>query len=299
MKMNKVQYLDILFRRPIRNHTLQNSIFDAIKDGSKVLDAGCGFGLLTLWAAQAGASQVVGVDMCDLSLAKELAKENKLSEKTTFIQSNLQSLDPNKIGTNFDVVLGLVYFNDPRRDEQQSKIISRIYENFLVDGGLRIPSRVEYTGYACEWSAQDIRTYYSNLKSELKAAEGYYNLSFNAVFNDTIKPPLISWFPERELSGALKRSDARILSEETLFTTIDYTESFEGYPKDMNFKISSPGVFTTVIWAQKLYYKNVVIFYNESVSWIGEPIRVNKDDEVKIMIDDYWRTTNILQTEKS
>lgn len=299
MKMSRIQYLDILFRQPVRNHTLQNSIFDAIKEGARVLDAGCGFGLLTLWAAQAGASQVVGVDMCDLSLAKELAKENKLSEKTVFIQSDLQSLDPNKIGTNFDVVLGLVYFSDPRRDEQQSKIISRIYENFLIDGGLRIPSRVEYTGYACEWPAQDIRTHYSNLKSELKVVEGNYNLSFNAVFNDTIKPPLINWFPERELSGAIKRSEARILSEETLFTTVDYTESFESYPKDMNFKISSPGVFTTVIWAQKLYYNDVLILYNESVSWIGEPIRVNKNDKVKIVIDDYWRTANILQTEKS
>ena len=298
MEMSKSQYLDILFRRPVRNHTLQNSIFDAIKEGDRVLDAGCGFGLLTLWAAQAGASQVVGVDRCDLSLARELAKENKLSEKTSFIQSDLQSLDPNKIGTDFDVVLGLVYFNDPRRDEQQSKIISRIYENFLVEGGLRIPSRVEYTGYACEWSAQDISTHYSNLKNKLKAAEGYYNLSFNAVFNDTTKPPPISWFPERELSGAIKRPAARILSEETPFTTVDYTETFESYPKDMNFKISSPGVFTTVIWAQKLYYKDILLFYNESVSWIGKPIRVNKNDNVKIAIDDYWRTTNTLQIEK-
>ena len=56
--------------------------------GFHVLDLGCGTGILSLWAAQAGA-QVVAVEPHDvISVARRLAEDNGLAERITFHQAD-------------------------------------------------------------------------------------------------------------------------------------------------------------------------------------------------------------------
>ena len=48
-----------------------------------VLDVGCGTGILSMFAARAGAKRVVGIDCADIVLkAREIVKENGLEDGT-------------------------------------------------------------------------------------------------------------------------------------------------------------------------------------------------------------------------
>jgi len=61
--------------------------------GSKVLDLGCGTGILSMFAASAGASQVVGVDCSDiLYQAMDIVRQNDLDSKVTLVKGRLEDI---------------------------------------------------------------------------------------------------------------------------------------------------------------------------------------------------------------
>ncbi|XP_045196448.2 protein arginine N-methyltransferase 3-like [Mercenaria mercenaria] len=58
-----------------------------------VLDVGCGTGILSMFAVQAGAQHVYAVDMAEIIYqAMDIARENKLSDKITFIKGKLEDI---------------------------------------------------------------------------------------------------------------------------------------------------------------------------------------------------------------
>jgi predicted RNA methylase len=58
-----------------------------------VLDIGCGTGVLSIFAAKAGARQVFCVDYGDIAyFAKEIVKKNKLDDKITVIKSKIEEV---------------------------------------------------------------------------------------------------------------------------------------------------------------------------------------------------------------
>lgn len=56
-----------------------------------VLDIGCGTGILSIFAARAGAKHVYGIEFADIAdYAKEIVKMNKLQDKVTIIKSKVE-----------------------------------------------------------------------------------------------------------------------------------------------------------------------------------------------------------------
>ena len=56
-----------------------------------VLDIGCGTGILSIFAARAGAKHVYGIEFADIAdYAREIVKKNNLSDKITIIKSKVE-----------------------------------------------------------------------------------------------------------------------------------------------------------------------------------------------------------------
>ena len=286
-------HLELLLRWD-RGLALKEVVRRVVRPGSRVLDAGCGSGVLSLWSAQAGAAEVVGIDTGTILPAQALAKENGLDQVTRFLQRDLDEVTEADVGGRFDVILGMLYDNDPRRDEARSRLTSRIHRRLLKPGGVCVPNRVEYAAVACDWLAQDLASGRSELAGTRRALEARYELRFGALFDSLARNPSRFAFPKRLPSGRVRRDDARLLGAETVFTTLDYSAPFDGYPPSVAFEIQAPGVFTTVLWTQRLLQGDLLIFSNESVSWLDEPCAVRPGDRVALRVDDYWRATNFL-----
>ena len=56
-----------------------------------VLDIGCGTGILSIFAARAGAKHVYGIEFADIAdYAQEIVKVNNLTDKVTIIKSKVE-----------------------------------------------------------------------------------------------------------------------------------------------------------------------------------------------------------------
>jgi len=80
----------------IRTESYRDSMYDnrdLLKD-KVVLDVGCGTGILSLFAAKAGAKKVIGVDMSDtIYQAMDIVRENNLEDTITLIKGRLEDAE--------------------------------------------------------------------------------------------------------------------------------------------------------------------------------------------------------------
>jgi len=59
-----------------------------------VLDVGCGTGILSMFAAKAGAKHVIGVDMSSIiQKAKQIVERNGLTSKVTLLQGKMEEVE--------------------------------------------------------------------------------------------------------------------------------------------------------------------------------------------------------------
>lgn len=78
----------------VRNEAYRSAIAAIVKPGDRVLDMGAGSGVLSIFAAQAGASRVHAVERTDIAaIAREIIASNHLSERIEVIQSDLEDIE--------------------------------------------------------------------------------------------------------------------------------------------------------------------------------------------------------------
>lgn len=86
--------MDILTQ--IRTESYKNAIdynADVFKN-KIVLDIGCGTGILSIFAAKAGAKHVYGIEFADIAdYAREIVKKNGLSDRITIIKSKVEEAE--------------------------------------------------------------------------------------------------------------------------------------------------------------------------------------------------------------
>ena len=84
-----------MLKDKIRTGTYQDAIMknpDVFKD-KIVLDIGCGTGILSIFAAKAGAKKVFGIEFADIAdYANEIIKKNKLEDKITIFKSKVEDV---------------------------------------------------------------------------------------------------------------------------------------------------------------------------------------------------------------
>jgi len=291
--VSPLQHLNLLLRWD-RTFGLAQAVQDAIAPGDFVLDAGCGSGLLSLLALQAGAEKVVAVDYSDLDLARKLADENAGSDRIEFFQADLGTWDA-RFERPFDVVFAMLYLNDPRRDEQASDLTYDLCDRFLAADGRCIPDRVRYTAQLCEWPEQDLRSRQRQWNRQVAELETRHGLRFNSLLRGVMEgPPDKELFPLRSSAGVLDRQGARVLSSESMFVELSYRGERNHYPETLQLTADTVGIAHGVIWRQELWYGHTLLFVNESLGWLDQPCLVEPQEEVILTTDHHWRRTNLL-----
>lgn len=104
----------------MRTGTYQQGIFRNSIDfkGKVVMDVGCGSGILSIFAAQAGAKKVYAVEASDIAIsAKTLIKHNKLDHIIEVIHAKIEDISEDVIAEkSVDVLvsepLGTYLFNE-------------------------------------------------------------------------------------------------------------------------------------------------------------------------------------------
>ena len=110
-------------------------------EGRRVLDIGCGTGILSMFAARAGASRVVGVDCSDiLYSAMDIVRENGLTDKVTLVKGRLEETQLPDGDQKFDLIVSewMGYF---LLFEGMLDSVLAARDRYLSPGGTMLPNR--------------------------------------------------------------------------------------------------------------------------------------------------------------
>lgn len=279
-----------LLRRTHRALALKAIIQERIKPGMRVLDAGCGSGILSIWAGQAGA-EVVGVDLADISLARMLVEENGLAERVRIMQGDLFEVD---LGDQrFDALLAMVYLNDPRRDEDRPKLVHGL-KRFLKPGALMVPDRVRYTVAALDWPAQRSPARWQRVDEGIAEFERIYSMRMGSFKGLLRQRPNKSVFPHRGPDGLIDLSESKRLTPQHEFIVQGLRDEPRSFPDRIVLSTQQVGELNTLLFEQELLFMDTLIFRNQSISWVDPPVHVSAAQRVEALLDGRWRADNLV-----
>jgi len=290
--LNAHEQLEFL-RRADGSLALRRVLERLVRPGMRVLDAGCGVGVLALWAARAGAS-VVAVDMGQTQLARRLAEANRLADHVRWVRGDLWRLQRDDLGAPFDVIVTPRCEGDPRRDEVTLRLGAQLIDRFLAPGGRTIPDRVLTRAAPLDWPEQDHPTRMREQRAEVDALRGRYGLAFEPMLEELLHLPNPAWLPARRPDGRLERASARLLGRPIDLHRLELGRVFDALPKSVTLPIASPGNLTAVLFTQVVSFGEDVVGECESLGWLAEPMRVEPGERVALSLDDGWRETNTL-----
>jgi len=292
-------HMMLLARAPERILALRLAMSSSIGPPSVVLDAGCGsLGVLAIMAARLGARRVVAVDIGRLDAARALAEENGVADRIEFLQGDLANL-PAATGS-FDVILGMIYHNEPCRDLAQQQLMAGLATRFAHPGTTFIPGTVRYTvaGYDSARPDPTESTLQDRWDSAVGGAEAVTGITLAAIRQfpgddySTIKEQL-SLLPgprPARVRQPLAGPDMPLLTSRELFTEISYADpaTASAYPPALALTVTAPGRLDTTIWRQELKFGDLLIRSSETTHPLTPPCDVQPGDTAVLATDDGW-----------
>jgi len=125
----------------IRMIAFHTAIAETVRPGMVVLDLGTGTGILALWALQAGAARVYGLDLNAPMLDRAKARISAAGYGNRFAALNALSYDatlPERVDLIVSEIMGNMGDN-----EDFVGILDDARQRFLKPGGIMLPRRVE------------------------------------------------------------------------------------------------------------------------------------------------------------
>ena len=267
-----------MLKDKIRTGTYQNAILknpDVFKD-KIVLDIGSGTGILSIFAAQAGAKHVYGIEFADIAdYANEIIKNNKLSDKITIIKSKVEDakLPVEKVDIIISEWMGYFLLYESMLD---TVLYAR--DKWLQKDGYMLPDHATITLAAIE------DTDYKS--SKVNFWENVYGVDMSCFKKTVIGEPLVDICPQKLINS----SSCRIFDID-LYTVkkedLDFSSKYE-----ITFTRDNDRFSGLVAWFDAGFTKLTNKFnlttspYHKSTHWSQttfytiKDLKVNKGDKV-------------------
>ena len=154
-----------------------------------VLDIGSGTGILSIFAAKAGAKHVYGIEYADIAdYSKEIIKQNNLSDKITIIQSKVEeaNLPVDKVDIIISEWMGYFLLYESMLD---TLLFAR--DKWLKKDGYLLPDKAQI--YLA--GIQDTLYKYNKIDSW----DNVYGFNFSVLKNPALAEPIIDNFPNNNI----------------------------------------------------------------------------------------------------
>jgi SAM-dependent methyltransferase len=184
--MHKVMLQDV-----IRTDAYERSINEVVNNEHTVLDFGCGTGVLSMFAARAGAKKIIAVDRSPfIATAKEIAEKNGF-DNIDFYHDDDQSL---QLDEKVDIIVS-EWMGHCLFYEAMLEPLLAVRDRFLAKDGIMIPAEVSlHVGLVCD---EDLLEDLSFLRDEP------YELDFSPIAHVPFQQTdLVTLDPESLLEGS-------------------------------------------------------------------------------------------------
>ncbi|KAG5438917.1 hypothetical protein PCANB_002247 [Pneumocystis canis] len=238
-----------------------------------VLDVGCGTGILSMFAAKAGARLVIGVDMSDIiHQAEKIIKINGMSDKILLIKGRMEdiTLPVEKVDIIVSEWMGyfLLY-------ESMLEAVIFARDAYLKKDGLMFPSKaimfiagIEDAEYKQEkigfWS--DVYGFDFTPIQELAMKEPLVDtVEFRAVVTDPYRLLALDLYNvKKENLSFVKKWELKARRKDYIHAIIAWFDiEFEGSHKPVKFSTGPHAKYTH--WRQTVFYLNDVISEGEII----------------------------------
>lgn len=138
-----------MLRDYIRMAAYQRAIERAVKPGTVAMDLGCGSGVLSFFAARAGAEKIYAIEKRPdiILLAQELAKANNFDEQIDFIEGASSQIPETRLTPKPNLLIAEILGN-AILEENVLEFTMDARDRFLADGAQLIPYQLDIYFFA-------------------------------------------------------------------------------------------------------------------------------------------------------
>jgi len=244
--------------------------------GKTVLDVGCGTGILSMFAAKAGAAHVVGIDMSNIiDQAQKIIEVNGFKDTITLVKGKLEDVELPI--TQYDIIISewMGYF---LLYESMLDTVLLARDKYLKPGGSMFPDHARL--YMAAIEDQDYK------EEKINFWDNVYGFDYSCIKDIALREPLVDTVELKSVVTdpcmlkhidllTAKKEDLTFASPFTLTATRnDYIHAFLAW-FDITFDSTHKKVqFSTGPHAQYTHWKQTV-FYTPSTITISEGEKIN------------------------